>query len=589
MTQTPRVVLRSRAREAMIREAAEALPVETGGILLGYRADNGIVVTDLLVVPSPSATRHRYTRDDVEANALLKDWFVRHPDEPLIGYVGEWHSHTGIGPASGLDLESARATARAADGPIALVVCAPRPLVWLEAFVLRKARFRRVRAERARVEVEEAQVVNRNTLPDGAVRTDGPVFISYRQSDGWDRATEIEHLLRAAGIIVWRDRNDLRAGNTADRLDEALTSGLSGAVLVVTADIKDSEIVREKELPRLLQLDDDPQFSLCIANEVPNPKDASRPDFKAPDRLLQRVDAALATKKQSNSRTEAGRLEIVRDLLLHRVELRRNAIQERGGVLTVLTQTRPETYAGDAAADADLHLRLRPADGGRLPSPAGLADLKQTLPLVADAIFTSRARVVRIAGGMHLSVALAVGTALPETRLGDIDAVDPRGLVWSSESSSHDARAHSVSVAPLQDRGLAGHVTRSRIAVFVTLTPNADEAAFRRLIDQSHGAFASVARIGVEPGTLLDPSEAARIALDVAGHIKRLSAESDRAEVHLAFHGPFGLAVLVGRLLNTLRIVVYEWDNDAERGPAYHPVLALNPGTVGGSITDVLI
>ncbi|MCC6266812.1 MAG: SAVED domain-containing protein [Dehalococcoidia bacterium] len=589
MTGAPRVMIDSRAREAMIRAAAQALPVETGGILLGYRSGKEIVVTDLLVVPNPSATPQRYTRDDVRANELLIEWFAGHPEDPLTGYVGEWHSHTGIGPASGLDLKSAAATARRARGPIALLVCAPKPLLWLDAFVLRKARFRRVSAQRVSLEVQDEPVDIQDALPEGAVRSDGPVFISYRQSDGWERATQIEHLLRAAGLVLWRDRNDLRAGNTRDRLDEALTGGLSGAVLVVTEDIKHSDIVRNNELPRLLQLDERPEFSLCIANEVPNPNDVDRPDYHAPDRLLARSDAVLSDKKQSNSRTEAGRLEIVRDLLMHRIELRRHSIRERGGVLTVLTQTRPETFAGDAAADADLHVRLRPADRGRLPSAAGLADLKQTLPLVADAVFTAGVRVVRLSGGMHLSVALAIGAALPETRLGSIEVVDSRENIWSSEAGASDPKIHVTTLVPVETIRPPKEGTRARIATFVTLTPNADEAAFRRLLAEAPRGFSSAVRIAVEPGTLLDAAEAARIAADVAGHIKRLSAEQDRAEVHLAFQGPYGIAVLVGRLLNTLRLVAYEWDDEEERGPAYHPVVTLSPGVVGGPITGVLV
>lgn len=187
MTQTPRVVLRSRAREAMIREAAEALPVETGGILLGYRSDNGIVVTDLLVVPSPSATRHRYTRDDVEANVLLKDWFVRHPDEPLIGYVGEWHSHTGIGPASGLDLTSARATAKGAKGPIALVICTPWSLTSFNAFVLRKERLRRVSVQRVRIELPGENVVPAPLSEQ--VGTVCPISVAYQATDSSESRT----------------------------------------------------------------------------------------------------------------------------------------------------------------------------------------------------------------------------------------------------------------------------------------------------------------------------------------------------------------------------------------------------------------
>ena len=60
-----------------------------------------------------------------------------------------------------------------------------------------------------------------------------------------------------------------------------------------------------------------------------------------------------------------------------------------------------------------------------------------------------------------------------------------------------------------------------------------------------------------------------------------------RAEVHLAFHGPYTMAVLVGRYLNTLRTVVYEWDGNKKDEPRYKPVLILEPGVTGGPIIDV--
>src|SRR4051812_46618609 len=75
----------------------------------------------------------------------------------------------------------------------------------------------------------------------------GPVFVSYRQSDGTQLADELTWLLRAAGIPVWRDKDDLPPGDTEQRLQEALRNGLSGAVLIVTPEIENSSVVREVE------------------------------------------------------------------------------------------------------------------------------------------------------------------------------------------------------------------------------------------------------------------------------------------------------------------------------------------------------
>lgn len=42
----------------------------------------------------------------------------------------------------------------------------------------------------------------------------GPVFLSYRQSDGTPVAVALPWLLRATGVPVWHDATDLPPGDT---------------------------------------------------------------------------------------------------------------------------------------------------------------------------------------------------------------------------------------------------------------------------------------------------------------------------------------------------------------------------------------
>lgn len=72
----------------------------------------------------------------------------------------------------------------------------------------------------------------------------GPLFLSYRHNDGAEIVANLAWLLRAAGIPVWRDKDDLPPGDTAERLAEAIGDGLSGAVFVITEDIANSQIGR---------------------------------------------------------------------------------------------------------------------------------------------------------------------------------------------------------------------------------------------------------------------------------------------------------------------------------------------------------
>ncbi len=588
MRRTPaRIHLRKDAHSVITSGTAKRLPAEAGGILLGYREDADIVVTHALLVDGKSASTNRYVRDDVKANELLHAFLNQRATDDPTGYVGEWHSHPAPCGPSSTDITAMRATARSSDAPIALLVHIPSRSDPFSGIIAQRQRLGRVSTKEAQVSLPQNRFQPLGPLPEGAVLADGPVFISYRQSDGTLQAESLEHLLRAAGLVVWRDHTDLRAGTTTDRLEQALTQGLSAAVLVVTPDIADSEIVRKRELPRLLQLDDDPAFSLCIANGVARPASSSKCDFDAPDRLLRLAPArTLADKKQSNILDPSGEIEIVRDLLMHRVQQRKSLIREQDRPFTIRVQSRPTPFALDAGED-DLHIRIKAASNGRLPSPDGLQLLQTTLPLISDAVYAADAKAVRISGGAHLAVALALGAALPETKIGILEVLDVQGQPWTSlagdEPSTNDLHTDVIDAGGSQRSG-----ARGRVAVFVSLTPDPDRTAFERLVRESADGFSTAAIVSTTGNSRIDPRESGRLSAAVAQTIKRFAASSGRAEVHLAFHGPYTTAVLIGRYLNTLRTVVYEWEGESADGPSYTPVLILEPGTTAGPITNVL-
>lgn len=585
----PSIEVHANAHETIASETAKRLPLETGGILLGYREVKNVVITHALVVNGSGATKARYVRDDVRANQHLAEFLAEREEDDPIGYVGEWHSHPAPSGPSATDRDAMRAAAKAAEGPVALLVFIPGNNGAYFGLIARRQRLRRVVTQDANVTVPPLQFGQLGPLPDGAVRGAGPVFISYRQFDGTQQAESLEHLLRAAGLVVWRDRVDLRPGTTADRLEQALTEGLSAGVLVVTPDIVNSEIVRERELPRLLQLDEDSAFSLCIANKIARSGSKSKCDYDAPDRLLRLTPArTLANKKQSNVLGPAGELEIVRDLLMHRIEQRRSAIREEGRDFTIRVQSRPAPFASDAD-DKDLHLRIKEAAEGRLPAFDGLELLRRTLPLTGDAVFAAGAKRVQISGGAHLSIGLALGAALPATKIGNVAILDVESNAWESTPGNDDPGTTELDIAALSIEATHPSNATTRVAVFVTLTADPDLTSFERLVHESEYDFANVEIVSVKSASRIDPKEAGRISQAVAQHIKRLSAAHGRAEVHLAFHGPFPMAVLVGRHLNTLRTIAYEWDGDTINGPRYRPAIALAPGVTGGPITEVFL
>ena len=394
--------------------------------------------------------------------------------------------------------------------------------------------------------------------------------------------TQSRNLLERPGWSFGAITPIFGGGTTTDRLERALTQGLSGAVLIATPDIADSEIVRERELPRLLELDRADSFSMCIANSIPRATGSLKCDYAAPDRLLRLTPTQpLADKKQANVLRPSGQLDIIRDLVMHRVEERKPVISREGRAFTIKIQSRPAAFAIDAGAE-DLHIRVQAPTSGRLPRLKGLKLLQKTLGLVGDAVHASGAQKVEISGGAHLSVAIALGAALPSTEFNELQVVDSYDQIWNSSRPSTE-NLPEIRTETLQRSDTPSAV--SRVAVFITLSPDPDREAFRSLIEGGPGFDVALA-LSAGDGHI-DPSSAGALSEALSAKIRDVASTFGRSEVHLAYHGPYGLGVLIGRRLNTLRTVVYEWTGELTNRDRYVPVMTLEPGAGDGPIVAV--
>lgn len=105
--------IRNSVLSALERTAQHALPNETGGLLVGYRADNGEVVIQELVGPGPKA-RHSPVRflPDHAWQCERLDAIYRDSNGRFV-YIGDWHTHPrGIPEMSNLDRRTLRKIAR---------------------------------------------------------------------------------------------------------------------------------------------------------------------------------------------------------------------------------------------------------------------------------------------------------------------------------------------------------------------------------------------------------------------------------------------------------------------------------------------
>lgn len=118
--------------------------------------------------------------------------------------------------------------------------------------------------------------------------------------------------------------------------------------------------------------------------------------------------------------------------------------------------------------------------------------------------------------------------------------------------------------------------------VQIAFAPAPDLSAFDALA--SSGGFDAAYRIMSDCGHV-DPNDGSALARSLANTVKSLCRESGTGELHLAFQGPFPLAVLLGRLLNTLRTTIYEWDDSGSVvTPRYVAVCVLQLGLANSPI-----
>jgi hypothetical protein len=175
----------------------------------------------------------------------------------------------------------------------------------------------------------------------------------------------VARLLRASGLPVWLDKDDLPPGDIFTRLTEALDHGLAGAVLIVTPDVGASTVIRDLELPTLLGLAKDPDFTLAILNEIPEPADTTSFDRQAPVALLDPITSHPELHAKPGIK-QYSRIDLTAADLGRLFARARLAVLRRGRdaePLTIDFQTR--TMASAYASRADLVFRTAPPPKGR--------------------------------------------------------------------------------------------------------------------------------------------------------------------------------------------------------------------------------
>ena len=398
------------------------------------------------------------------------------------------------------------------------------------------------------------------------------MFVSYRQRDGRQAATQLAWTLRAMGIPVWHDVTDLPPGDTVRVIREALAGGLSGAVVIVTDDIKNSPVVKKVEWPLIRTLNRQGDFTLGVLNAV---KDSPNDVYRVPDRLLRRSsDRLLGRYRHHLSGLKQYRVadghdetdKLAADMLRQRLHHLREEIHTREHVdIDLATRAEPSAEYADAA---DLTFRWNRGEG-RDPSRAAREQLHTTLHLASSALREHTTKPLRFRGQTHLSFGLAIGASLT---LGPIVQFVSEDGLWQV------TRLGNPTEPPLTNNTTDASGGHGPVLIFLDLVGPASDAAYDDLARSRQWSERLHVRLQV-PGARIAADEGDRLAHELAHTIRAASGRNANSEVHLLLRTPLPVAILLGTLLNTVTVTVYEWSRGGNEVPAgYIPLFQVQPG-----------
>lgn len=226
-------------------------------------------------------------------------------------------------------------------------------------------------------------------------------------------------------------------------------------------------------------------------------------------------------------------------------------------------------------------MRTRPPrPGQRVPDPAIWPQIATFLTDLPRLLSLTGAQRLHIRGGAHLSVAFALGAAVPNASTWQVTVEDQTGGVWGQSGTAPAPRVALLDHGNPDPAAPQG----TPIAVYVDLVPVEPPGdTFAAHLAAHPGAFRLAARLSPRRRRPVPAEAGSALVADLASRIRAHAATAATRHVHLFLRVPFPVAVLLGRSLNTLEVTLYEWD-DAASAPRYIPVATAASGRGGGPL-----
>ncbi len=129
--------------------------------------------------------------------------------------------------------------------------------------------------------------------------------------------------------------------------------------------------------------------------------------------------------------------------------------------------------------------------------------------------------------------------------------------------------------------------------IYVDLLPARSDSAYVGFLS-TLGPAVSALHIRPAGESLLDPASSMVLVGEASHLIRDWASKTGATEVHLLLRCPWGIALLLGRSLNTIRVRLYEWedgpDDTGATVPArYLPTLIVRSGGGGSPIESVVL
>ena len=405
----------------------------------------------------------------------------------------------------------------------------------------------------------------------------GSSFLCYRRS----RVRDAELLVSAQhelGIPTWQDLEDLESGWTEDQLRTILEDEqrIANALVWVTPDLQKSPIITNVELPRIIDRErrQDGLFFAVVAAAGGLAYEEAARLARVPDRIDDLSNWNMH-KVANNPITDEDARDVAETVLRHRLKRIHDQLPSTDPLrLYIYTRIRPPNVP-DAALVLDWQHRFDKPTGYRVAHP-GAWDicLMSALRTVRDAVQRHvPGRTLRAGGFAGLPAVTALGAAF--LAQGGIcveweqSTPGKPGQLWSLGSD----RAPSGFISECRPQDAGGQ----ELAVMVSINVDVEPAAALVIKNVRPRACVKVVRRSGAPGNVLaNAAEAVDVAWTVVEGMRKARQDYGAAgTVHLFMAAPAGVAMMIGQLLNTFKMVqTYEYVQGT-----YQPAALLTPST----------